>query len=284
MIGVIIYVDVLLTVNFAVTYFLLLAAAILSGYTYSRKRILAASAVGAVFCLYIFAPFDKAIIDCTVKILSLTVCSAVAYGIKGARRFILQTICFAMLNFLLCGVLLLISADNSAVYCNNMFFYLDINPITLVGCSLAIYLVISVFCMAKEKITPQKIRSIDIAFEDFSIEGVPAFYDSGLKIRDIVTNREIIILSFEKVGDKLPEKMHNDVLNYLNQNFQKVQQAFFPVFFRTIAGEDMVPAVKVKYVKYGDKKIQNVAAAFVKSGLSENVSAIFGTDIYRQIL
>ena len=67
----VVYVDVLIITNFTISYFLLLTAALLSGYTYKRKRIILSAATGAVFCLYIFVDINIIFVDILIKIISL---------------------------------------------------------------------------------------------------------------------------------------------------------------------------------------------------------------------
>jgi len=279
----IIYVDVLFVVNLVITYFLLVASALISGYAYNRKRIIMAAATGAFCCFYILVQSENILIDVFVKAISLVLCSAIAFGLKNKKKFAIQMLCFAFFNSLLTGLMLIISLKNTAVYQENLFFYIDINPVLLVLVSLVIYLIILVFSFVKEEVSAQSIYVIDVVFDGYILKNISAFYDSGCKVKDIISNRDIIIVSFEDVRGNLPVNLRNDIDSFLKEKFEEVNTCFIPVFFNTVSGEGMMPAIKSKEVKFAEKTINDVLIAFVKNKLSENVMAIYGASIKRQL-
>lgn len=279
----VVYVDVLLVTNFLISYFLLLAASVMSGYTYNRKRIIISAAAGAVFCLYIFMDGLNFIADFFIKLVSLVICSVIAFGIKDKRKTAIQSVCFALLNMLLTGAVAAVSHKSSVVYHNNMFFYFGINPVMLVTASAVIYLLILFFELVKEKISPQKLYSIDIVFKDFKIKDVSAFYDSGFKVKDIIANKDVVALSFEKVKSMVPAEIKDSIICFFSSDYTSAGCQFTPVFFNTLAGGGMMPALKAEYISYGEKRVHNILVAFTENELSENVSAIFGTDIKNQL-
>lgn len=279
----VIYVDVLLVTNFLISYFLLLAGSVLAGYTYNRKRIIVSAAAGALFCLYIFVDNKSLITDIAVKLVSLAVCSVVAFGIKDKRKTIIQSLCFVMLNMLLTGMVAAVSAKISVVYQNNMFFYFGINPVVLVASSAVIYFLILVFETVKEKISPQKLYRMDIVFKDFTIKDIPAFYDSGFKLKDIIANKDIVVVSFEKVKKYIPADLAQNISRFFGEDYTAVNCRLTPVFFSTISGGGMIPALKAECICSGEKTVKNILVAFTENELCENVAAIFGTAIKKQL-
>lgn len=283
MVTVIVYVDVLLAVNFLITYFLLMSSAVITGYTYSRKRIFIASLMGSLFCLYIFVQYENKHIDFIIKFLSLIICDLIAFGKTNIKKFLLQTVCFVMINMMITGLVMVLSAQSKMIYHNNMFFYFNINPVVLVVSSVIIYFSITVFSMAKEQIYPQKTYNADIVFNNFTISKISAFYDSGFKVKDVISNKDVMIVSVEKISDKIPDELKRDIYNFLDGKYKEIQTIFVPVFFNTITGEGVIPAIKAERLILEDVKINNILIGFVKNKFSENVTAIFGTDIKRQL-
>lgn len=279
----VIYVDVLLIVNFLISYFLMLASALLAGYTYERKRIVAGALVSAVFCLYIFVQGKNIIFDILFKLFSLFVSSSISFGFSNRRKFLIQTSCYLFLNMLLTGTTALISIESKAVYYSNMFFYFKINPVVLVLASGVIYISIMMFEMIKDRITPQKTYTMDVVFDEFSLCGLTAFYDSGCNIKDIVSNKEVILISIHRHIHQMPHNVAQSILRFVSEDYEHTQVHFVPVFFKTISGEGMLPGIKTKYIMVENKRIENVVAAFTDKSLGENVSVLFGTDIKRQV-
>ena len=279
----IIYVDVLIAVNFFISYFLMMAASVISGYTYIRKRIVFSSLISSLFCLYIFVQSNNNLIDFAVKTFSLILCAAIAFGLKNLKKFVLQAVCFVMLNALLTGITAMLSLKSTLIYQKNMFFYININPVMLVIFSAVIYIVITLFASVKEHIMPNQIYKLELIADNFNIENIDAFYDSGFKVRDIVSNKDVIMISFKKIKENLPKKLADDVHNFYEENYEKVHTEFIPVFFSTVCGSGLMPAIKTQYVKINGRKLENIIVAFIKNELSENVTAIFGTSIKRQL-
>ena len=279
----IIYVDVLLVVNLIVTYFLLTASAIITGYTYNIKRIIFSSVFGAVFCLYIFVQSNSVAVDITVKISSLVVCAAVAFWNGKLRSFVSQSICFLLLNFLLAGIVIWISIKNSLIYHNNFIFYYDINPVILVLSSVFIYAVITVFAVMKEHFCDDKLYSVDMIFKKFCVYNINAFYDSGLKIKDIISNKDVMIVGYDDVKTILPKDLSNDIKSFFEEKYQTITTDFIPVFYNTVSSHGMLPSLKTEMVVINNKTIKNVLVAFAQNKLDDNVSALFGTAIKKQL-
>lgn len=279
----IIYVDILLAVNFVITYLTLVSSAVISGLTYSRKRIIISSAAGALFCLYIFFPNENYIINISVKLLSLTVCVLIAFYNHNRKNFIIQSVVFVFLNTAVGGLSLALSFKSSIVYEENTFFYFNINPVLLIFSSCIIYIFIMIFQCIKEKITPASTHFIDIKFKDFSILKIPSFYDTGFKVKDIVSNKDVLLLSLDRVKNSIPKNILNEIEKFFVQQYSCNSVKITPVFFNTISGEGVLPAIKTEYIILDGKKISNVLVAFTKNQLSENVYAVFGYDIKKQL-
>lgn len=279
----IVYIDVLLVINFLITYFLLICSAVLTGYTYSRKRILISSFVGALSCLYIFVQFKNVVLDIMVKSGVLLICSLIAFGRTNLKKLIVQSSCFVLMNVLLTGLVISISVYSPMIYHKNMFFYININPVILTITTLAVYLAAIIFSFIKDKISSDEIYIMNIFFKDFNITEIGAFYDSGLRMKDIISNKDIVLVSFEKVDAVIPQYLKADINNFFNEKYTDIKTMFVPLFFNTVSGEGVVPAVKAEKIIINDVIIENVLIGFVKNNLSENVDAVFGNGIKRQI-
>ena len=279
----IVYIDVLICVNFLITYFLLVSASVFAGYTYSRKRIIVASFAGALFCLYIFVQSENAIINFGVKVMSLIICAVIAFGRYNLKKLLIQTVCFVLLNVFITGLLITLSGENSMIYHNNMFVYLNLNPVVVVTASVVIYFVIIVFSSLKEQINPQKTYKAEINFGNFKLSGINAFYDSGFKVKDIISNKDVIFVSIDKISEKIPVELKNDLYKFLEGKYQEIKTSFVPVFFNTVTGEGVIPAIKAENLILEGIVLKNILIGFVNNKFSENVTAIFGTDIKRQL-
>nr|WP_197039585.1 sigma-E processing peptidase SpoIIGA [Faecalibacterium prausnitzii] len=119
----VIYLDVLLLTNFALTLLFLLAAGLLAGVECRAGRLLLGGAAGAASSLALLAPEapDAAALLYKVSTAALTV--SAAYGWPGVRCFARLVGWFCAENLLLAGALLLPGAQT-----NNGCIYLPLSP------------------------------------------------------------------------------------------------------------------------------------------------------------
>ena len=119
----VIYLDVLLLVNFVVGAAFLLAAGLLCGACCSPLRLVGGAGAAAVSSLALLAPTAPWPLAFTYKGMSAALCVAAAYGWQGARNTARLTAWFVLLNLTLTGALFLPGAA-----CNNLSFYLPVSP------------------------------------------------------------------------------------------------------------------------------------------------------------
>ena len=124
----VIYLDVLLLVNFVVGAAFLLAAGLLCGACCSPLRLVGGAGAAAVSSLALLAPTAPWPLALTYKGTSAALCVAAAYGWQGARNTARLTAWFVLLNLTLTGALFLPGAA-----CNNLSFYLPVSQKTLSG-------------------------------------------------------------------------------------------------------------------------------------------------------
>ena len=100
----VIYLDVLLLVNFLVAYFLLQAAGLLSSQHAAFSRMVCASGIASLSALILFAPELSYPAQILYKILTACAVVGVAFGLQGLRRFVTAVCWYAALNILLAGL------------------------------------------------------------------------------------------------------------------------------------------------------------------------------------
>ena len=137
----VIYLDVLLLVNFVVGAAFLLAAGLLCGACCSPLRLVGGAGAAAVSSLALLAPTAPWPLALTYKGTSAALCVAAAYGWQGARNTARLTAWFVLLNLTLTGALFLPGAA-----CNNLSFYLPVSPGLLLASTAGRVVPLSVFC------------------------------------------------------------------------------------------------------------------------------------------
>ena len=129
----VIYLDVLLLVNFVVGAAFLLAAGLLCGACCSPLRLVGGAGTAAVSSLVLLAPTAPWPLALTYKCTTAALCVAAAYGWQGVRNTVRLTAWFILLNLTLTGALLLPGAA-----CNNLSFYLPVSPGLLLASTVGV--------------------------------------------------------------------------------------------------------------------------------------------------
>ena len=129
----VIYLDVLLLVNFLVAYFLLQAAGLLSSQHAAFSRMVCASGIASLSALILFAPELSYPAQILYKILTACAVVGVAFGLQGLRRFVTAVCWYAALNILLAGlcIAVILRTGTPLLQTANLTVYLRISPVVL---------------------------------------------------------------------------------------------------------------------------------------------------------
>ena len=129
----VIYLDVLLLVNFLVAYFLLQAAGLLSSQHAAFSRMVCASGIASLSALILFAPEHSYPAQILYKILTACAVVGVAFGLQGLRRFVTAVCWYAALNILLAGlcIAVILRTGTPLLQTANLTVYLRISPVVL---------------------------------------------------------------------------------------------------------------------------------------------------------
>ena len=201
----VIYLDVLLLVNFLVAYFLLQAAGLLSSQHAAFSRMVCASGIASLSALILFAPELSYPAQILYKILTACAVVGVAFGLQGLRRFVTAVCWYAALNILLAGlcIAVILRTGTPLLQTANLTVYLRISPVVLLLLSAAscgaVWLVLHF-----SGSTPQTTRTIGIEFE---LCGAPvrlrATLDTGCHLKDPVTCLPVLLISWPAAKGRL---------------------------------------------------------------------------------
>ena len=272
-----VYLDVLITINILINYFLLKMTAVIGKIAYSNKRIIFSAVVGALFSPLIF--FDIApILSVLIKTVSAVICTYTAFGFVSLGLFIKHVFYLMTATFIFTGTLYALPQDNSLFYLNNLHRYININPFLLVLCISVVYRVLWLWDTVYMRISAAEKMTCTVDFEGTLLE-MTGFYDTGFNIRDILGHRAVMLCSLPSVKGSIDEQLYSALEDFINGKLNrdiKLQH----VFYSDISKQGILPAVRPKAVKIREKEIKNVLIAFTDSVLGDDVQIIFGKDIF----
>ena len=201
----VIYLDVLLLVNFLMGYFLLRAAGLLSGTVPGFGRALAGAVLAALSSLVLLAPPLPPAAQTLYQLAAALLIVRCAFCWRGWRSLLRQALWYALLNLLTAGLVVLAIQHwgTRALHTNNLAVYVDLSPLTLllsvVSVSLCIRLAVLLFG-PPEPAAGWSVR-LELAGTALTVSGC---LDTGFFLRDPLGSGPALMLSWPAVQGRLP--------------------------------------------------------------------------------
>ena len=202
----VIYLDVLLLVNFLAAYFLLLAAGLLSGQHAGFPRMLLGSGAAALSSLILFAPEQSYPVQLLYNVATALMITAITFGWKNKRRLVTGMCWYAALNIALAGLVLVVilQTGTQILQTGNLAIYLRISPLLLVVlsglCCAAVE--VGTRCFSRRKATVETV-GLELELGGLLIH-LRASLDTGCHLTDPITCLPVLVVSFPDAQNRLP--------------------------------------------------------------------------------
>ena len=288
----VIYLDMLIAVNLILDFFLLLGAGKLSGCIAGQWRYLAGAAVAGVLSLVILLPAQPLIVQILMKLAGSVIPVLIVFGCKRPRQMIKAAVWYFFLNLALAGAVILwsIILSPAGILMNNLSVYFNISPVTLILSVLAVYLAIQLISLLFGKPDAQEPAFVDLEIDGARVKA-PVLLDTGFSLRDILTGRPCILLSYPQVKKQLSRRLSKILEDYFAGQPIDTQQEL-PILVvpcKTAAGESLLPALRCEggSIQYKNRKlkIQRVTAAFTRQPIADGKSSgLTGIELLESIL
>lgn len=257
-----IYVDVLISVNLFINYFLLLSVAKILNLKPSRKRLILSSFVGALYSLIILLPTINGIFSLIIKLIMSVSIVFFAFEWASFRLFLKITATFYGINFLFGGIIFCLwyFFMPNVIFINNNMIYLNLSPLFLVTATFFSYLVIRLLSKINGRQDNLNLEcDVLIKFNEKAVI-LKAKIDTGNTLREPFSDLPVVVAQYKFIEKIVPEpiKKHFFVLNAsssaekVSYDVQKLKN-FRLIPYKTISGTGLLPAFKPTYIK-----IQNV--------------------------
>ncbi len=247
----VIYLDVLLLVNFVVAAFLLAGCAALCGAECRVLRLLAASGAAALCSLILLAPKLPFALQLLYQAATAAAILRVAFCWQGRRAFFRQCVWYLLLNLMMTGVVILASLQGfDFVQTNNLACYYGISPLLLFGCVAGLYFLLRLLVLLFGKPAGGARWQLTIRLGGGALLTAAACYDTGFALEDALTGRPAALFHYREVQAQVPFALRQ----YLDAAFAGEAQMPLPaaalhvrfVECRTVTGTALLPAVPVE--------------------------------------
>ena len=165
----------------------------------------------------------------------------IAFGIRKKIIIVKSFFYTVVVTFGFIGVVAIIFQHSNVVFVKNMQIYLNVNPMVLIFSIVAVYIVVSVAEFVFESTKKEYIYNVTVYYSDRFVNGT-AFYDTGFKVKDIVTFKTVMMCNFDFIADILPQKIKDDILAFQKTGAYSHKE-ITPVFYSDISSNGMLPGV-----------------------------------------
>jgi stage II sporulation protein GA (sporulation sigma-E factor processing peptidase) len=201
-----VYIDVLMTVNFLINYFLLLACAKLISLSFKRSRVAVASALGAVYSLCVLLPEYPAALSLTVKLLMSVTIVLCAFGFGGIKRTIRNTLAFYIINFAFAGAMIAVwyFFAPQGLIIRNSIIYFNISPVLLIVLAAGCYAILTLIGRITGRRAPKELFChITVQYRGISC-GCNARVDTGNSLREPFSNYPVVVIEQNTIRRLIP--------------------------------------------------------------------------------
>lgn len=270
---VLVYVDVLICVNFILNYALLLPCAKISGRRPRRARLLLSALAGALASLIIFAGSMPLPLSVGYKLCVSLVMMLIAFGFGGIRQLLKEWLIFFTVSFLFGGIMLAISVGmqpSSLLYYNGIVYF-DISLFSLLIFTTVAYLLVGLF--------NRIYRSQSLGTGDYKVK-VDIFgasrqfrgrVDTGNMLTDVFSDTPVSVCCTADMTALMPLELRTAFepgvqLDLLCDIVAQTpfRSSFRLISYRDVSGTGLMPAFRAdKITLHGEDGVRVVENVFV---------------------
>ena len=285
----VIYLDVLLLVNFLVAYLLLRTVGFVCGAPPDFGHSCAGALLAALSALILLAPPLPTALSLLYQAVSAAAVCRAAFFFRGWRGFVRQTIWYFLLNLGLAGAVLLTLSRNLPLgaQTNNFAVYWAVSPTLLVGCAVLVYLALRLVLLVFGG--PKDTECWQLRLSLGEAEGPPlaALLDTGFLLRDPLSGQAPVLASYADMCSALPQAVAAFLEGYFTGTCPQpppgVPIRLIPC--KTVGGMRTLPAVGGFSARLSGpgkaRQAERVLVVFTDQTLADgSVQALFGKEFY----
>lgn len=276
----VVYLDVLLLVNFLIGFLMVGVVGLLAGPPPSFLRQVLSGCCGAVASLFILFPPLPWLCQILWQLGGCCLMILAAFGRGKAAGFFIRTGLLWAGNLLTAGAVILscLKLDLPGVHTNNLQVYLYVSPQVLFWCSVGVYLAGWLWTKFWAGKQPDPLMSLEVTVMEGTLT-LRGLLDTGFRLRDDWSGRPVLLISLPLMGDRMAPELVEAL-----ENWSGGGEANLPGLrllpCATVSGQTLLPALPVKVRLEGRKEI-SILGAFTKEKLraGEEAEALLGWDL-----
>lgn len=248
----VIYLDVLLLVNFLLAWFLLRGTALITGAPQKNGRLALGSVLAALSTLVLLVPAMPWWAQAGYKAAGSLVIVWAAYSFSGWRSLCKRAAWYFLLNLALAGAVFLAvyAVGPAGMQTNNLAVYFDISPWTLLLCVLCVWLGLRLVNLLFAPPTSDQAVEAELEWEGKSLR-FSALADTGCRLSDPLTGQPVLLLSLPALEKQMPLQAVRAAQLYFSGTVPDAPGGMRLVSCQTPAGPCVIPAFSAQKIRFG---------------------------------
>ncbi len=253
----IIYIDVLVTVNIFIDFFLILCTKKSLHLNASYKRIILGSIIGGIQSLIALAPTLIFAVNILADIVGAAVIVFIAFGKCDIKRYIKRVLIYFSFSFSFCGIMMFLytafKPKGMAIY--NDIVYFNISPIVLIILTLISYYILKIIKRLTKGVNGGGICHVEIKVNNKQISFC-AKVDTGCNLKEPFSGDYVIIAEKEVIDNYNPDDKKVRLIPFQSLGGNGIIKGFRPDFIKideTVADKNIYIGICENILK-GDIK------------------------------
>ena len=273
----VIYVDVLVALNWLIDALLLYATARLLRTPLGRFRMVLGSLFGGIYACRLLLPTLPFLVRLLVDVAAASIMLLLAFGKCRLYTFVKRLTLFMITSMLFSGVTSLLSGERLLVH--NGVVYADISPLLLTVFTVAAYGVVRVWEWAMTRRLPKGGECRLSVCDNGGESRVRAMWDSGMHLREPFSGAPVVLIQRRSMENSLPKELQEALAGTTTTTRLRM------IPYRTVGGEGMLPAfrprsVTVQRLGEKDRDISGVYVALCDDLGRGEYEALIGNDCW----
>ena len=234
-----VYIDVLITVNIFIDFFLILCTRNFLHIRVSLKRMILGSIFGGSLSLVALFPAQPALINLVINLFSATAIIFITFGKSNLKCYITRVAVYFLCSFAFCGIMIFIytTFKPSGMEIYNDVVYFNISPVILIILTLVCYYILKLIKRLTKGVCGGDTCNVEICISDVSDTFI-AKIDTGCNVKEPFSGEYVIIAERSVI-----ENIHPD----------ETKMRVIP--FSSLGGEGYIKGFKPKCVKIDGKEL-----------------------------
>lgn len=246
-----IYIDVLITVNIFIDFFLIICTKKFLHIRVGLKRLILGSVLGGILSLTALLPHLFFGINILVDIAGACIIVFASFGKCNIKNYIKRICTYFSLSFSFCGIMIAIytafKPNGMAIY--NDVVYFNISPILLIILTLACYYILNILKRLTKGVIGSSTCNIEILVNNTWLTFISKI-DTGCNLKEPFSGNYVIVTE-----------------RSLLQNYYPPKEQIRIIPFETIGGNGIINGFRPEKIKINGKEFDNN----IYIGICENV-------------